>query len=283
MIEVMRGMQVAPSSLPGSASQPNDNDPLVRVNASPNAASAPNSNSQPDVSEQKIAQAPNQAKPKSNRGPAPQKTPPPEQIAYPTKEQTAQINTDIERTTQEIARRQGVWDEILRTPPKIEPGNRAHPTLLPDDWEKEANRENPNYAQWIKEAAEREHIPVLLLARLLYKESVFTATAGSKSGAKGIAQLTPNALKEMNDEMDTEYNPKAFKYYDAKTSIDAGAAYLAYLHRKFGDWPAAVGSYNAGPIWMSKWRGGMTTNDPSDETKTMLQRIFRTNPKAFGD
>lgn len=198
---------------------------------------------------------------------------------YPTKQQAAEINTDVERAK----RRQGIWDDILRTPPEIEPGNRAHPTLLPDDWEKEANRENPNYAQWIKEAAEREHIPVVLLARLLYKESVFTATAGSTKGAKGIAQLTPYALKEMNDEVGTEYNPKAFKYYDPKTSIDTGAAYLAYLYRKFGDWPAAVGSYNAGPIWMRKWREGIETNDPSDETKTMLQRVFRTDPKAFGD
>jgi len=33
---------------------------------------------------------------------------------------------------QKIARRQAIWDGILRTPPKIEPGDRAHPTLLPD-------------------------------------------------------------------------------------------------------------------------------------------------------
>jgi soluble lytic murein transglycosylase len=154
---------------------------------------------------------------------------------------------------------------------------------MPDDWEKEANKENPNYAQWIKEAAEREHIPVVLLARPYYKESIFKATAGSTAGAKGIAQLTPNALKEMNDDMGTEYNPKAFNYYDAKTSIDTGAAYLAHLHRKFGNWPAAVGSYNAGSTWMKKWRDGVAANEPTDETKTMLQRIFRTDPKAFGD
>jgi hypothetical protein len=34
-----------------------------------------------------------------------------------------------------------------------------------------------------------------------------------------------------------------------------------------------------------QWRNAVTSNtaEPNDETKTMLQRIFRTDSKAFGD
>jgi soluble lytic murein transglycosylase-like protein len=127
-----------------------------------------------------------------------------------------------------------------------------------------------------KEAAQREGIPPALLARLLYKESYYNAKAGSRKGAKGIAQLTPIAIKELG------LDPKTFQYFDPKTSIDTGAAYLARLYRRFGDWPSAVGSYNAGPDWLTRWRNGQDkVNGPSSETKTMLQRVFRGDAKIF--
>ena len=288
MIEAMRGSQSPASSQAVGEPSPGQDDPFIHVNATPNdTAPVPSSDGEPDAApDEQIAQAPNQAKPKpSSRRTPPKRPPPQEEIVYPTKQQAAEIETNIERTKQEIARRQGVWDDILRTPPKIEPGDRAQPTLMPDDWEREANRENPQYAQWIKEAAEREHIPVILLARLLYKESVFTATAGSERGAKGIAQLMPSALLEMNKDMGLKLDPNTFKYFDPKTSIDTGAAYLAHLRRKLGDWPSAVAAYNGGWVKIYQWRNAVTADKeaPNDETKTMLQRIFRTDPKAFGD
>jgi soluble lytic murein transglycosylase-like protein len=85
--------------------------------------------------------------------------------------------------------------------------------------------------------------------------------------------------------MGLNLDPSTFKYYDPKTSIDTGAAYLAHLHRKLGDWPTAVAAYNGGWVKIYQWRNAVTADKeaPNDETKTMLQRIFRTDPKAFGD
>jgi soluble lytic murein transglycosylase-like protein len=89
----------------------------------------------------------------------------------------------------------------------------------------------------------------------------------------------------MNKDMGLKLDPNTFKYYDPKTSIDTGAAYLAHLHRKLGDWPSAVAAYNGGWVKIHQWRNAVTADEkaPNDETKTMLQRIFRTDPKAFGD
>lgn len=169
------------------------------------------------------------------------------------------------------------WDEIMRTPPKVTQDHQ----LLPDDWEAHLGKIDPNYARWTKEAAQREGIPPVLLARLLYKESYYNAKAGSRRGAEGIAQLTPSAIEELG------LDPKTFQYFDPKTSIDTGAAYLARQYRRFGDWPSAVASYNAGWVWLTQWRSGeeklnnRKVASPSEETKTMLQRVFRGDSKAF--
>jgi hypothetical protein len=290
MIETMRATPAPSSSQAVGDSSSNQDDPIIRVNATPtDTGPVPSSDGQPDsAGDEQIAQVPNQAKPRPNTRRTPAKRPPSqEEIVYPNKQQATQIDTDIEATKREIARRQATWDGILRTPPRIEPGDRAQPTLLPDDWEKEANKENANYAQWIKEAAEREHIPVVLLARLFYKESVFRAAEGSTQGAKGLAQLTPVALQEMNKDMGLKLDPNTFKYYDPKTSIDTGAAYLAHLYRKMGDWPGAVAAYNGGWVKIFQWLNAAVSDSdktaPNAETKTMLQRIFRADPKAFGD
>ena len=96
--------------------------------------------------------------------------------------------------------------------------------LLPDDWEKTLDAQNPNYATWTIEAAQRNGIPPELLARLFYKESHYNPNAQSGPGYKGIAQLGPDALKSVGIK-------GKFNYFDAKSSIDAGAAYLAWLYR----------------------------------------------------
>jgi soluble lytic murein transglycosylase-like protein len=232
---------------------------IIQASLPPGAADP----DEPQVEDGELAQAKPQPspprQPPKKSPPAPKKAPTPEELA-----QQAQRRSDRARE----------WDEIMRTAPKV---TQSH-QLLPDDWEAHLDKIDPNYARWTKEAAQREGIPPVLLARLLYKESYYNAKAGSLKGAKGIAQLTPITVKELG------LNPKTFQYFDPKTSIDTGSTYLARLYRRFGDWPSAVGSYNAGPDWLTRWRDGEDkVKSPSDETKTMLQRIFRGNPKAFQD
>lgn len=149
---------------------------------------------------------------------------------------------------------------------------------LPDNWEETINKIDRDYGKWTREAAQRNGIPPELLARLLFKESNYNKNAKSRFGAKGIAQLTPAAIEALYPK-----GQNKFDYFDPKSSIDAGAAYLALQYRQFRDWPKAVAAYNAGANSIRGWLNGSRSSPPSQETKTYLQYIFRGNPKAFDE
>ena len=116
-----------------------------------------------------------------------------------------------------------------------------------------------------------------------YKESQFNPHKTSYSNAKGMAQLTPIALKEIG------INAATFNYFDPESSINAGAAYLSHMYEQFKDWPKAVAAYNAGPTFVSKWLRGLLPvyedqkPPPRQWTdmKTYLQYLFRGDPNAF--
>lgn len=155
--------------------------------------------------------------------------------------------------------------------------------MLPDNWEQAIDKINPNYSKWTREAAQRNGIPPELLARMLWKESKYNAHARNPyTGAAGIAQLLPIALREL------KIDPRNFSYSDPKSSIDAGAAYLGRLNGQFRDWPKSVAAYNWGEGSLKKWLNGWNGTDfitsvegPKPETKATLYHVFRGNPNAF--
>jgi hypothetical protein len=162
--------------------------------------------------------------------------------------------------------------------------------LLPDDWEKAIDKINPNYSKWTKEAAQRYGIPPLLLARMFFKETGYNANSeNSATGARGIAQLLPDALRSI------KVNPGTFNYFDAKASIEAGAAYLAWNNNWYKDWAKSVAAYNWGIGQMERWAAGvpMIYSEKKrawieapplpNETKTTISHVFRGDPKAFDE
>jgi soluble lytic murein transglycosylase-like protein len=194
----------------------------------------------------------------------------------------AQFNQKYRRL-KEAERRQPIWDAITRfPPPDITPENKLQ-DLLPDNWQEKID---PRYVAWTRAAAERNNIPLELLARLLYKESNYNKDKVSPSGARGIAQLTLGAVKSVG------LNPDKFNYSDPEASINAGAAYLAQHYRRFKNWPKATAAYNAGPNYLDGWLGGVSPDwstmpkedkraRPWNEMKTYLQYIFRGQPDYF--
>jgi soluble lytic murein transglycosylase-like protein len=186
----------------------------------------------------------------------------------------------------EADRRQPIWNQVIReVPPKITPGSKLQ-DLLPDKWEEFLDTIDPRYLAWTRAAAERHQIPPELLARLLFKESNYNKDKVSPTGALGIAQLTPIAVKALG------LDARKFAYRDPKASIDAGTAYLAQQYRQFKNWPKAVAAYNAGPTFVYKWLEGMGPDwsaMPEDdkkaakwkEMKTHLRYIFRGQPGYF--
>jgi soluble lytic murein transglycosylase-like protein len=168
------------------------------------------------------------------------------------------------------------WDDVIRKPlpEKLEPWMQKP---LPDDWEGTLTKINPDYLKWTNAAADKYGIPPLILARLLYKESNYDRNAKSPRGARGVAQLMPDAVKALGLDSNT------FDYFDAQKSIDAGAALLAMYHREFKDWRKAVAAYNMGNTALSNWfEGDTNATSPGDkQTQYMLQNVFRGDPQAF--
>ena len=168
------------------------------------------------------------------------------------------------------------WDEITRKPlPEQLKPEMQKP--LPADWEGTLSKINPNYLKWTKAAAEKRGIPPELLARLFYKESNYNGMNASSRGAKGIAQLTPIAVKALG------LDSNKFDYLDAEKSIDAGAALLAMYYGEFKDWRKAVAAYNMGNTAVREWFAGNDATSPGNEqTQFLLQHVFRGDPHAFG-
>lgn len=181
---------------------------------------------------------------------------------------TQRLNTRLARAS--------TWEDVIRQPlPEKIDITKQQP--LPSDWEGTLTKANPNYLKWTKAAADKHGIPPELLARLLYKESTYDRNRVSPRGAKGIAQLMPDAVKDLG------FDPKTFDYFNAEKSINAGAAHLAKYYRRFGDWPKTVAAYNMGDAGLRGWLDG--TSDAKRlgiETRTMLTHVFRGDPKAFG-
>lgn len=168
---------------------------------------------------------------------------------------------------------QRAWDKAIRAP-YVEPVDpRTRQALLPDNWEESLNAIGSRYADMTKEAAIKRGVPPELLARLFYKESRYIASEVSRTGAKGIAQLTPGALRAVG------IDPKTFRYEDPQASIEAGAAYLALMFREFKNWPKAVAAYNMGPTRLYQVLRGDAALKP--ETQAELTHVFRGKPEAF--
>lgn len=182
---------------------------------------------------------------------------------------TQQLNTRLERAN--------TWENLLRSPlPDNMAPTRQQP--LPNDWEGALTKMNPTYLKWTKAAADKHGIPPELLARLLYKESTYDRNQVSDAGAKGIAQLMPDAVKDLG------FDPKTFDYFNAEKSINAGAAHLAKAYRELKDWPKAVAAYNMGVAGLNGWLDGTSRAKRLDgQTETMLMHIFRGDPQAFNN
>ncbi|SDB02373.1 membrane-bound lytic murein transglycosylase F [Desulfonatronum thiosulfatophilum] len=105
-------------------------------------------------------------------------------------------------------------------------------------------RELPRYSKTILKAAERHEIDPLLLIALIYHESMFDASAVSRTGVRGIMQITQATAQALG--LDDPMNPTG--------SIMAGAAYLRQLWDRldrpdiaeWDRWFLALSAYNQG-------------------------------------
>ena len=99
----------------------------------------------------------------------------------------------------------------------------------------------------IDEASKRFNVPKGWIRAVMARESGGRTMLGenqpiiSSAGAVGLMQVLPETYAEMAAEHRLGNNP-----FDAHDNIMAGAAYLRWLHHKYG-YPAMFAAYNAGP------------------------------------
>jgi soluble lytic murein transglycosylase len=93
--------------------------------------------------------------------------------------------------------------------------------------------------------------PSLLLA-VMRRESAFEPRARSAAAAEGLLQLRPETADRLAAVLGVEPPPDGALGAPGE-AIPLGAASLALLLSRFGDVPAALAAYNAGPAAAAGW------------------------------
>jgi soluble lytic murein transglycosylase-like protein len=99
----------------------------------------------------------------------------------------------------------------------------------------------------IAEASRRFHVPGAWIRAVMAHESGGRTMLGedqpivSRAGAVGLMQVLPATYDQMAAQQSLGSNP-----FDARDNIMAGAAYLRWLHQRYG-FPKMFAAYNAGP------------------------------------
>ncbi len=99
----------------------------------------------------------------------------------------------------------------------------------------------------ITEASERFHIPAAWIRAVMRQESGGRTMLGedkpivSRAGAVGLMQVMRSTYDQMAERHQLGDDP-----FDARNNIMAGAAYLHWLHERYG-FPRMFAAYNAGP------------------------------------
>jgi soluble lytic murein transglycosylase-like protein len=99
--------------------------------------------------------------------------------------------------------------------------------------------------QAVEEASKKYGVDRALILAFITQESTFNHKATSKTGAKGLMQLSSDTISFINSR---SKDLKITDPYDIKQNVMGGTFYLKYLLDKFnGDLRLALGAYNSGP------------------------------------
>lgn len=140
---------------------------------------------------------------------------------------------------------------VHRSPMLVRLIDAARPAPEPSPYNVEASMSsNQLLNRWdsiITEASQRFHIPAAWIRAVMRQESGGRTMLGenkpivSRAGAVGLMQVLPATYDQMAEQHELGDDP-----FDARDNIMAGAAYLRWLHERYG-FPKMFAAYNAGP------------------------------------
>ncbi|WP_231877982.1 lytic transglycosylase domain-containing protein [Gluconobacter albidus] len=120
---------------------------------------------------------------------------------------------------------------------------------------------------YVTEAATRANIPPAWITAVMRAESQGDASAVSPRGAMGLMQIMPGTWRELRAALNLGADP-----YDPHDNITAGAAYLRWLHDRYGD-AGFLAAYNAGP---GRYEQLLTAGKMlPDETQKYVAKVIR--------
>ncbi|WP_029605651.1 lytic transglycosylase domain-containing protein [Kozakia baliensis] len=119
----------------------------------------------------------------------------------------------------------------------------------------------------VRQAAEQNAIPATWVRAVLQAESAGDPGAVSAAGAMGLMQIMPDTWKDVRLTLNLGDDP-----FDPHDNIAAGAAYLRWLHDRYGD-AGFLAAYNAGP---GRYDEHLTTGRPlPGETISYVEFVKR--------
>ena len=119
----------------------------------------------------------------------------------------------------------------------------------------------PDVCRTIEDVARKNALDPHFFARLLWRESLFDASAVSPAGAQGIAQFMPETAKLRG--LKDAFNPADALY--------ASANYLSELSRDYGNLGLAAAAYNGGENRVERFLAG--EGDLPPETRAYVHAI----------
>jgi soluble lytic murein transglycosylase len=124
------------------------------------------------------------------------------------------------------------------------------------------------YADSVRAAEAREHLPAGLLWAVMRQESAFDPDAVSPAHAVGLMQLMPDTARPIADELGLPHDDA--RLTSPPYAIAVGAHALRKLLDEFhGSVPLAVAAYNGGPDSIDRW----ATRAPGMALDTFVERI----------
>jgi soluble lytic murein transglycosylase len=118
-----------------------------------------------------------------------------------------------------------------------------------------------DYSAIINQASRRFGIESSLIKAVIKAESDFDYKAVSRKGARGLMQLMPKTMDQM--EVKDPFNPEE--------NIFGGTRYLSLLLERFNnDKKLALAAYNAGPERVEEYQGV----PPFPETKSFISNVL---------